>query len=190
MNTEEAKTIREAQKGSVEAFRMIVESYQKRACWVAYGLIGNYELARDIAQEAFLRVFRALHKFDTNRNFYTWLYQIIVNLCIDHMRKQGGVKHYSFEDLGPVSASGVGREDGSLSPTSRLEKKELSERVHEILAKLPPAYKAVLTLRDIQGLELEEIAEIVGSNNATVRWRLFQARKLFRDMWERRGAEV
>ncbi len=190
MNREEVELIREAQAGSKEAFRALVEAYQKRACWVAYGLLGNYEIAREVAQETFLRVFRALHRFDTNRNFYTWLHQIVVNLCIDHMRKEGSTKKLSLDDIGEPMSSGARAENAVTSPDVNVEKKELRERVHEVLAHLPPQYHTVLSLRDIQGLELDEIAEIVGSNNATVRWRLFQARKIFRQLWEKKVVQV
>jgi RNA polymerase sigma-70 factor (ECF subfamily) len=190
MNRREFELIREAQAGSKDAFRAVVEAYQKRACWVAYGLLGNYETAREIAQEAFLRVFRALHRFDTNRSFYTWLYQIVVNLCIDHMRKEGSAKKFSLNDIGEPMSSGVRVGNAVASPDASVEKKELRERVHEVLEQLPPPYRTVLSLRDIQGLELDEIAEIVGSNNATVRWRLFQARKIFRQIWEKKAVQV
>jgi RNA polymerase sigma-70 factor (ECF subfamily) len=173
---EEVQLIERCRRGEERAFQELVERYQRRVYWIAHNMLHSYEYAQDIAQQAFVRVFRNLERFDTSRNFYTWLYQIVVNLCIDHMRKSH-VKTADLEVLGGV-------EDDKPGPSERMGRSEVQERVHRTLDRLPPKYKAVLALRDIQGFSCEEIAEVVGATNATVRWRLHRARKLFQAAWE------
>ena len=178
---EEVKLIERCQTGDERAFRELVERYQRRTYWIAHNMLNNYEIAQDISQEAFIRVFRNMHRFDINKNFYTWLYQIVVNLCIDHLRKVSHVKAGDIEEMGGVA-------DVRPGPSEHTGKTELRGRVHRMLDKLPRKYKAVLTLRDIQGFSCEEISEIVGCTNATVRWRLHRARRLFKTHWD--GKEV
>ncbi len=180
---QEVALLERCQKGDAESFRVLVERYQRRTYWIAHNMLGNYELAQDISQEAFVRVFRNLARFDIRKNFYTWLYQIVVNLCIDQLRKASHGKAVDLEEVGGVA-------DEAGGPTEATGRSELRERVHKSLDRLPPKYKAVLTLRDIQGFACEEIAEIVGCTNATVRWRLHRARRLFKALWDGKPAEI
>jgi RNA polymerase sigma-70 factor (ECF subfamily) len=175
--TDDRDLIVRAQAGEEPAFAELVERYKKRAYWVAYNLVNNEDEARDISQEAFIRVFRSIGRFDLRYKFYTWLYQIVTNLSIDSLRKRQGRRGVSLDDVAEMTARDAGAHD-------RLEKLELKERVAAILDVLPPKYKAVISLREIEGLSSKEIAGIVGSTHATVRWRLHRARALFRDAWE------
>ncbi len=177
----EVALLRRCQQGDEDAFRELMERYQRRTYWIAHNMVGGYDTAREISQEAFVRVFRNISRFDLKKNFYTWLYQIVVNLCIDHMRKVSHSRTVDIEVVGGVA-------DPHRNPAQAGEKTELRRRVIVTLDRLPPKYKAVLTLRDIQGFSCEEIAEIVGCTNATVRWRLHRARKLFRGIWEGQAA--
>lgn len=173
--------IRACQRGDEEAFAQLVSRYQDRAFWVAYNLVGNAEDARDIGQEAFVRVFRALDRFDFNMSFYTWLYRIVTNLAIDRLRKtrkHPTVELNELEDLIKDTAS-------DNHPSFRIEREELKASVRSVLHTLPEKYKAVLVLRDIEGLSCKEISAITGTSHATVRWRLHTARKLFKEKWER-----
>jgi RNA polymerase sigma-70 factor (ECF subfamily) len=175
---QEVALIQKCQAGDERAFRELVDRYQRRTYWIAHNMTGSYEAAQDISQEAFIRVFRNLVRFDTKKNFYTWLYQIVVNLCIDHLRKESHNRSADLEVVGGVA------DDEHKQPLPATDKLELRGRVQKTLDKLPPKYKAVLTLRDIQGFSCEEIAQIVDCTNATVRWRVHRARKLFKALWE------
>lgn len=181
----EVALIRRCQEGDESAFRELMERYQRRTYWIAHNMLNSYELAQDISQEAFVRVFRNIVRFDTKKNFYTWLYQIVVNLCIDHLRKQSHQRSVEYDEIG-----GVQDTDEKKDPVGATGRTELRYRVQKALDRLPPKYKTVLTLRDIQGLSCEEIAEIVGCTNATVRWRLHRARRLFKDIWDGKRVEV
>jgi len=173
-----------ARKGDELAFEELVSRYQERLYWVAYNMVGNSEEARDISQEAFVRVFKSLERYDPKYNFYTWLYQIAVNICIDHLRKKGS--------SGVVSLDGLSTEDQKFeivsdveAPGEGLERRELVEQIQAILDKLPLKYKTVLVLRDLEGMHCREIARVMKCSYPTLRWRLFQARRLFKEAWER-----
>ena len=185
MERPESDLIRACQRGSEDAFRELVERFQRRAYWIARNLVRNDETAKDVTQEAFLRVFRNILRFDLQKNFYTWLCQIVVNLSIDHLRKVSHVKSVDLDVAGGIP-------DLSRPPDREAGKSELRERVQQALDRLPVKYKVVLTLRDIHGLSCEEIAAIAGCTNPTVRWRLHRARQLFRSVWTGKpvGVEV
>ncbi len=184
----ERQWIERAQRGDGEAFRELVERYQQRAFRIARHLTPNDEDARDLAQEAFLRVFRSIDRFDFEYSFSTWLHRIVTNLAIDHLRRRrvaakglGG--HDEADDLesefDPVDRRAA-------TPADRLEAAETGRRVRECIAALAPHFQSVLMLREIEGLPCNEIAKLVGATHVTVRWRLHRGRKLFQEEWERR----
>jgi RNA polymerase sigma-70 factor (ECF subfamily) len=168
-----------------QAFRELVERYQDRAFWIAKGMVGNADDARDVAQDAFVRVFRSVDRFDPKLKFYTWFYQIIVNLSIDHLRRAKKRTRLSLEDLGG-GEKGEGQIEGpSEPPSAALEHDELAQRVARVLAELPEKYRSVMVLRDLEGFDGREVAEMEDATHATVRWRLHKARQMFREAWER-----
>ncbi len=165
------------------AFRVLVERYEDRAYWIAKGMIGHADDARDVAQDAFIRVFRSVDRFDPNLRFYTWFYQIVVNLSIDHLRRRKKRARLSLEDLGE---NGEGQIEGrSESPSAAVEHDELQRRVARVLAELPEKYRSVIMLRDLEGFDGKEVADMSDATHATVRWRLHKARQMFREAWER-----
>lgn len=174
---EEIDVIERAQAGDDGAFRTLVDRYRKRIYWVAYNMVGDEQDATDITQEAFVRVFKSLHRFDPRYRFYTWLYRIVSNLSVDLLRKRGGRKSVSIESVGDMTSDGIGAHE-------TLEKLELGDRVRAVLDRLPPPYKQVMVLRELKGFSAKEVADMVDSTHATVRWRLHRARKLFREQWE------
>lgn len=177
----DAEIIKRCQQEDQEAFRQLVERYQEKVVWIAYQMLGNYEEARDISQEAFIRVYRSLAGFNLMSNFYTWLYRIVVNLCIDSLRKRKpGMRPVSFEEIVEISSGN--------SVATDLEKRETATMVHEILQQLPVQYRMMLILRDLEGFSCKEIGKIVGCNSNTVRWRLFRARQLFKECWEKNNS--
>ena len=147
------------------------------------------EDAQDIAQEAFLRVFRNLERFNFDHEFTTWLYRIVTNLCIDFLRKRRvavSVSRGKEGDDGEESALDL-EDQGEPAPWEYAEAAETASEVHEVLADPRTHFQSVLTLREIEGLGCPEIAEIVGATHVTVRWRLHRGRKLFQEEWERRA---
>ncbi len=163
-------------KGNLEAYGEIVSRYQDRLYWVAYRLLGNREDARDVTQEAFLRAYRRLSTFDRERRFYTWIYRILTNLAIDHLRRRRRDRPAPLAE--DVAAEGF-------DPDAHLLSEELREQVWSTLDRLPGHYRAILVLRDVEGLSGKEISERTGAGHATTRWRIHRARVLFREAWER-----
>ena len=182
---EEQAWIRRAQAGDEEAFAWLVRTHEMRAFRVARGLIANEEDARDVAQEAFLRVFRSLERFDFGYAFSTWLHRIVTNLAIDHLRKRRVVAKGGLLDDEESRAPEL-VDEGVEDPSAGLERGETVDEVHRCLEALAPHFQSVLVLRELEGLSCAEIAEIVGATNVTVRWRLHRGRKLFQEEWERR----
>ena len=176
--------IRAAQSGDEQAFHDLVTAHERRAWRVARNLVPSAEDASDLVQEAFLRVFKNLDRFDFKHEFSTWLYRIVTNLAIDHLRKRRPA----------VSTSASCEEEPELDledeyaemPSRRLERDETADEVRACIDALAPHFRTVLMLRELEGLPCTEIAEIVGATHVTVRWRLHRGRKLFLDEWERR----
>ena len=163
--------IDKARLGDATSFRLLVEKYQRRVFSVAFGLVRNREDALDICQEVFLRVHRNLATFDGESQFFTWLYRIVYNLCIDHHRRT------RLNVVGLDEVSEPVAEEAEADPLRNLDSEDIRERLLEAMATLSPAHRAVLTLREVQGLSYKEIATTVGCSIGTVMSRLFHARK-------------
>jgi len=176
--SEEIALLRRAQAGDQDAFGEVVNRHWKRAFWTAYDVLYDHDRAQDVAQEAFVKVFKALQSYDLSRDFASWLYRIVLNLAIDHrrrMERDKSVPTDKVEDL--VDARRAVAEDE--------EKAATIERVEEVLQGLPEEFRIPLTMKDIDGHSVEEIARILDLSYSTVRWRLHRARSLFRERWTR-----
>lgn len=180
----DAELVRQSIDGSHDAFAALVARYQKRAFWIAFHVVGRVEDARDISQEAFVRLFRSLERYDYTRSFYTWFYRIVMNLAIDQLRKHKSSRASSLDDLLVPLADE--REGEANAPMERAEE---NEHVWQVLEKLDSKFRAVLVMRDIHGLSCREIAPILKVTHATARWRLHRGRQMFRTHWDRRFGE-
>ncbi|MCA9001953.1 MAG: sigma-70 family RNA polymerase sigma factor [Planctomycetes bacterium] len=180
--------VRRAQGGDEAAFAELVSRHQTRVWRVARGLVRSDEDAQDIAQEAFLRVFRGLDRFDSKYAFTTWLHRIVTNLCIDHLRKQRGqvsLSRRADED----ETEGLAQElpdHRDERPSDAIISREEAREVREVLDGLAEHFRTALVLREFEGLSCKEIADVVGATQVTVRWRLHRGRKLFLEAWNRR----
>jgi len=166
-----------AQHGDPDAFRQLVERYEKKVYWVAYDVLLDGEEARDVAQETFIRVHAALQSFDPKRDFLNWIYRIARNLAIDAFRRRRR-RALPVEDL-----KGLPEREPGATPAARAD---LQGRVAAILAALPVEYRLALTLREFHGLAPRDIAAMTDCTYPTARWRLHRARALFRKAWEER----
>ena len=183
---EDHDLIRACLEGRQEAFAGLVKRHEQRAFWAAYKILGDADSARDVSQEAFVRVWRALHRFDFSMAFSTWLYRIVVNLAIDHLRRN---RRHRGADLDALREA-VADPTPGLAPDHRQQAAETSRMVRQVLDTLDEKYRTVLVLRDLEGLSSKQIADITGIAHATVRWRLHVARKQFRDAWNRLEARL
>lgn len=172
-----------ARAGDRSAFRTLFERYQRRAYSLAYGVVRNPDDALDIVQDAFIKAHRYLDKFEGTSSFYTWLYRIVMNLAIDHIRKARRSKAVDFTDQNVrEDDSRVG--EGDLiprilggNPGRALMDKEIRGRIEDALAELSDNHRAVLVMRELEGLSYEEMAQVMGCSKGTIMSRLFHARK-------------
>ncbi len=175
---EEQALLRRAQRGDDEAFGEIVKSHWKRAFWTAYDVLYDHDRAQDVAQEAFVKVHRAIQSYDLGRDFASWLHRIVLNVAIDHKRRRDRDKSTPTDKIeAMVDARKAVQEDKA--------KAETIERVETVLATLAEKYRIPLTMKDVDDLSVEEIARVLDVSYSTVRWRLHKARTLFRERWRR-----
>jgi RNA polymerase sigma-70 factor (ECF subfamily) len=177
--------IRAAQRGESLGFELLVKRYEDRAVRVAWGLVADREDARDLAQEAFMRVFRNIDRFDFQHEFTTWLYRIVTNLSIDHLRKRRPRQSTTYSGDEGEDVELEFSDDEADRPWEPMAREETAAQVRACIDRLAPHFQAVMVLRELEGLPCTEIAEIVGATHVTVRWRLHRGRKLFQDEWER-----
>ena len=174
------------QKGHADAFEPLVEKYQKKMLNLSYRMIGNYDEACEVVQDAFLSAYRSIKKFRGEARFSTWLYSIVVNLSKNRMKQikaRGAREVYSIDDpleLEEGSLS-VDPPDPSPSALERLEQKDTEAKVQGCINGLDPEYREVLVLRDIQGFSYDEIRDILKIPDGTVKSRLFRARDSLKD---------
>jgi RNA polymerase sigma-70 factor, ECF subfamily len=167
-----------ARQGDRESFRQLVERYQKRVYGIAYGMVFNAEDALDISQESFIRVHRYLGSFQGTSSFYTWLYRIVVNLCVDHLRHKSHDATVDYDDTLLHEAGGTGAQPAPLpDPQHAAVDKELGEQLERAMRQLSPIHRAVLNLREVEGLSYQEMAKVMGCSVGTIMSRLFHARR-------------
>lgn len=177
----DAKLVEQARGGDDQAFAALVARYERALIRVLARLVRDEELARDLAQETFWKVYNRLDRFDTSRRFGPWLFRIGVNLTLDSLRRHEPPPALSINV--PV---GDGWKAFDLPDADPRVHAELAQEVQFVLEKIPLSYRTILVLRDLEGFSSAEVATIVGRREATVRWRLAKARDQFRDQWERR----
>jgi RNA polymerase sigma-70 factor, ECF subfamily len=181
---DETALIRAAQDGDHAAFEQLVHAYDQSVLRLAMNLLRSQEDARDVYQEAFLRVFRNLHSFRFDCSFHTWLYRIVTNLCLDHMRKRNVRKE---EPAVLTTADGpldrmdtVAEERADGDPQRRLFSGQVRRRIKEVLGELTPRERMVFELRHYQGLRLRRIGEILGTTEEAAKNCLFRATQKMR----------
>lgn len=177
--------IKRCQEGSLEAFDALVLKYHKKVFNVAYRLLNNYDEANDIAQEVFVRVFRAIKGFRQESSIFTWLYRITVNLSKNRLKVLAREKRRteSLDDPIMTEEGEVKREvaEDKPLPSEILINKENGELIKVALASLDEEFRTVVVLRDIENLSYEEIAQILKINIGTVKSRLHRARMILRE---------
>ena len=176
MEYDERTLIQAAQDGDDDAFAALVASCQDRVVQVAYGYLHDRDEARDAAQEAFLKAYRALKRFNQTSTFWTWVYRITCNLCKDRLRRRARRPEISLEDLTPESQE-LSVPGDEPDPREAAAETEMERIVLEQMQSLPEKHRKVLILRELAGLSYQEIADAVGCQTGTVMSRLFHARR-------------
>lgn len=166
--------VERCQKGDIAAFEMLVLKYQQNIFHLVYHLTDTGEHVEDLAQDVFLKAFKAIRGFRGDSCFYTWLYRIAVNTCRNFMKFQR--KHHVYEPINDNPPEPDDMRFHPQDPVYSLEAKELFREIDRAISSLNPEYRTVIILRDIKELSYDEIAQVLGCPIGTVRSRLFRAR--------------
>ncbi len=187
---EDFRLVSLCQKGDLGAFEELVRSHQKKMINVAYRMVGNYEDACDIAQDAFISAYTNIKSFKGTSKFSTWLYTIVINLSKKRL-KQLKTQH-SREPVSLDEPIKTGDDQGTVEFPSNnipsdevLEKEEIQEKVHLCLDRLENEFRVVVVLRDMQGFSYEDISRMLEIAEGTVKSRLFRARVLVKNCLKR-----
>ncbi len=175
---EEAALVRRVQAGDELAFREIVERYQNKVHSIIFGILRNRNDAEDIAQQVFAKVYFSIRSFDSRSSLLTWIYKIAVNECYDYLRKRRVRKlvyesDFSEEDAQRMARSGAAVEAGP-SAEVRLASRDY---VLKLLSRVSEEDRSLLMLKEVEGHSVEELAELTGMNQNTIKVKLFRARQ-------------
>lgn len=185
----EDKLIQDAKKGSKEAFEEIVKEYQNKIYTLCYRYTGNYEDARDLAQEVFIKVYRNIGKFEGRSSFSTWIYQVAGNTCKDYLRKNKSKSEFSLDE------EVFNKEEDAFTPQvlkdentpeTQYEEKEKIYLLKDAVNRLNPEYKMVIIMREFQDLSYEEIARQTNTSVGTVKSRLNRGRSMLKNLFNQR----
>jgi RNA polymerase sigma-70 factor, ECF subfamily len=188
----ELDLVRRCQAGDTEAFDELVTRYRTRVFSMIYNMVHNEQDAWDLAQDSFLKAWKSIKRFRGRSSFYTWIYRIVMNVTIDWLRK----KHVKgvdaeFDDatqLREVDPASKTVPQTEALPYEIMERDEIRTRIGKAIAQLSPEQRAVILMKEIEGMQYHEIAEALGCSIGTVMSRLFYARKklqtLLKDVYE------
>lgn len=188
---DEPDLIARCQRGDTAAFNELVIRYRQRAYAMIYQMVRQEDDAWDLCQDGFLKAWKNIRHFRGQSQFFTWLYRILMNVTIDWLRRKQVQGETEFDDaigLQNIEPASTTTPRGELAPMTRVSDKEIRARIDAAVAKLSPEHREVVVLREIEGLEYQEIADRVGIPLGSVMSRLFYGRKKLqaqlRDVYE------
>jgi RNA polymerase sigma-70 factor (ECF subfamily) len=176
--SDEALLVRRVQAGDEMAFREIVERYQSKIYSIIYGILRNQNDAEDIAQQVFAKVYFSIRNFDFRSSLLTWIYKITVNECYDYLRKKKVRKLVYESDFSEDDALRMENSDAAVEQSGPIDER-LANRdlVTKLLAKIPEEDRSLLMLKEVEGHSVEELAQMTGMNENTIKVKLFRARQ-------------
>lgn len=175
--------IRRAQAGDRTAFDALVRAYDREVLRLTLRVVGSQEEAADIYQEVFLKVYRSLVRFRFQSSFSTWLYRVVMNVCLDHLRRQKRrleVQSPGGDDEKVEFFQGIAEDRAGLDPERSLHAKEIEGRIHAAMERLSARERMVFELRHYEGLKLRVIGEMCGTTEETAKNCLFRATQKLR----------
>jgi len=187
--------VRRARAGDADAFRVLVERYQGRAYRLALRILRNEESARDAVQEAFVKAYTSLGRFEERSSFFTWLYRLVTNQCIDMRRREHAERRVEWREGDPLEEAALplapeAEMSAPALPVDEVERLQLREQLAAAIGKLPQAARETLLLREVDGLAYAEIAEAQGIPRGTVMSRLHYARRRLQELLRGAGVEA
>ncbi|MCR4963964.1 MAG: sigma-70 family RNA polymerase sigma factor [Firmicutes bacterium] len=163
--------------GDSQAFAQIVERYQKQIFALAYRLGGDYDEAKDMAQEAFIRVYNEMHRYDPNRRFFPWMYRVAHNCCINLLQKRPK-ETLSLSEAEEFRPS----QNETFDPEAQYAQREFDENLNRALQQLPEHYRTPIVLKYLEGLSYQQISAYLGISQSTLESRLFRGRNMLRKL--------
>ena len=184
--------VKKAQEGDSEAFDELVGRYRNRIFGMIYHMVHNEQDAWDLAQDSFLKAWKSIARFRGQSSFYTWLYRIVMNVTIDSLRRKqvkgAGAEFDDAIQLKEIDPASRTVPHAEALPHEQMEHQEIRGRIDAAIEQLSPEHRAVILMKEIEGMQYNEIAESLGCSIGTVMSRLFYARKklqtLLRDVYE------
>ena len=174
--------VRRAKKGDYRAFDLLVLKYQSRIVSIAFKFVKEIQLAEDISQESFIKAYRSINSFREESAFYTWLYRITANTAKNYLVSQGRRKESSISELSISENEDFFELPTNDSPEQILMAQSLKDTIYDALSGLPKDTRTALSLREFEGLNYEEIAEIMNCPVGTVRSRIFRGREALENL--------
>lgn len=187
----ERDLVRRAQRGDVSAYEELVRQHQQRIFAIANGVLRRNEDLEDIAQQVLLKVYVSLKRFDLRSSFSTWLYKVTVNECLDYLRKKK-VRKLTYEaDMTQEQSDQLNilEDAGESQPISASRHAELKQLLDSLMNHLPQEEQLMLFLKEVEGLTVNEIGEVLGMNVNTVKVRMFRARGKLMEIYRKRTAQ-
>lgn len=174
----ERQLLERARRGDPDAFSIFVEKYSARLFGACFSVLGNRQDAEDCVQDTFIKAYRAIGDYNFLASFYTWLYRIAMNTCLDYRRKSRRTIAYSLDESLDTEDSPVYMQiaDQGPLPDEIAESAEISQMIRDEIAKLPDFLREILILRDLEGLSYHELAKLLQLSEGTVKSRLSRAR--------------
>jgi RNA polymerase sigma-70 factor (ECF subfamily) len=163
------------QRGQRNCFDVLVHRYMEKAFHIAFNFTRDVEMAKDLSQDAFVRAYANLKQFDGRSSFYTWFYRIVVNLCLDHARRQRRVGWESLDQMSEESGEQAEFADSTFAPDQHAIAGETQRRVDQTLETMPKKQRTAFLLRNHQGLSIADVAKVMKTTEGTVRVYLHRA---------------
>ena len=157
------------QQGQGQYFDFLVRKYMEKAFRIAFDFTRDKEEAKDLSQDAFLRAFSRIKQFDGRSSFYTWFYRLVVNLCLDHMRRKGRVLWQRLDGVGEGNSESAELTDTGSTPDEEAIAGEAKRRAESTLKTMPDKQRTAFLLRNHQGLSIADIAKVMKTTEGTVR---------------------
>jgi RNA polymerase sigma-70 factor (ECF subfamily) len=184
---EDAALVARAQAGERAAFDVLMRRYDRDVLKLILRVVHSQELAPDLYQESFLRIYRNLHRFRLESSFYTWIYRIVTNVCLDHLRRRRSRPEDQAPDITSLDSDRTqpvdffdNQQDAQASPERRMLGREIGDRIDAALKLLSPRERMVFEMKHYQGLKLRAIGEALGTSEETVKNSLFRATQKLR----------
>ena len=181
VDIDDHRLVIDLKNGNERAYRQLVVKYQAKLRNVAYGITLDVEESADIIQDVFLKAYTGINKFKGESSLYTWLRRITINESLNWVRKWKRRFKWQHQSLDQEDGSSLDLESGEAGPESSLNSKQVAGILKEGLDKLPEKARAVLVLKEVEGLSYEEIGDALGINKGTVSSRIFYAREKLRE---------